>query len=72
MSSAPRVATADDPVRAAPAVPVPCYRPTSCPIGSASWGPTAGDPVRGVPAGPMPAAGARAADELGAQGDHCR
>ncbi|MGR6425803.1 hypothetical protein ACUZ8Y_23015 [Aeromonas veronii] len=38
MSSAPRVATADDPVRAAPAVP---------------------------------AAGARAADELGAQGGHC-
>ncbi|MGR6425805.1 hypothetical protein ACUZ8Y_23025 [Aeromonas veronii] len=33
---------------------------------------TAGDPVRAAPAGPMPAAGARAADELGAQGDHCR
>ncbi|WP_181820717.1 hypothetical protein [Aeromonas veronii] len=31
----------------------------------------AGDPVRGLPAGPVPAARARAADELGAQGDHC-
>ena len=37
------------------------------PIGSVPWVATAGDP-----AGPMPAAGARAADELGAQGDHCR
>ncbi len=36
--------------------------------------PTAGadDPVRGIPAGPVPAARARAADELGALGGHCR
>ena len=30
------------------------------------------DPVRGAPVGPVLAAGARAADELGAQGGHCR
>ncbi len=40
-------------------------------IGSVPWVATAGDPVRGAPAGPVPAAGARAADELGAQGGHC-
>ncbi|WP_181820719.1 hypothetical protein [Aeromonas veronii] len=42
------------------------------PIGSVPWVATAGDPVRAAPAGPVPAAGARAADELGAQGGHCR
>jgi len=30
------------------------------------------DPARGALAGPVPAAGARAADELGALGGHCR
>jgi len=41
-------------------------------LSSAPRGPTVGDPARGAPAGPVPAAGARAADELGAQGAHCR
>ena len=32
----------------------------------------AGGPARGTPAGPVPAAGAKAADELSAQGGHRR
>ena len=106
MSSAPRVATAGDPVRAVPAGPVPaagaraadelgaqgghcrCWWIRFTPLrrgrclrlapgllmSSMSEGDTAdaSDPVRGAPMGPVLAAGARAADELSAQGGHCR
>ncbi|HDT5863450.1 TPA: hypothetical protein QHB43_003381 [Aeromonas hydrophila subsp. hydrophila] len=72
MSSAPRVTTAGDPVRAAPAGGRCLRLAYQLPIGSVPRVATAGDPVRAAPAGPVFAAGPPAADRLGAMGGHCR